>query len=100
MRKKSGLRKGWLRKLLWGAAIAFGLVLIVGGIWFFILDRQVTKTFEGRRWTLPAQVYAAPLEVYAGLARSRDDCNLRGRFLDPQFRRAPSARRLNSHASA
>ena len=23
--------------------------------------------FEGRRWTLPAQVYAAPLELYAGL---------------------------------
>ena len=26
--------------------------------------------FEGRRWTLPAQVYAAPLELYAGLALS------------------------------
>jgi penicillin-binding protein 1B len=26
------------------------------------------KQFEGRRWTLPAQVYAAPLELYAGLA--------------------------------
>jgi penicillin-binding protein 1B len=32
------------------------------------LDRLVTKQFEGRRWTLPAQVYAAPLELYAGLA--------------------------------
>jgi penicillin-binding protein 1B len=28
----------------------------------------VTKQFEGRRWTLPAQVYAAPLELYTGLA--------------------------------
>ena len=63
-------KKRWLRKLLWGAAIAFGVVLLVGGIWFFILDRQVTRTFEGRRWTLPAQVYAAPLEIYAGLALS------------------------------
>jgi penicillin-binding protein 1B len=27
----------------------------------------VVKQFEGRRWTLPAQVYAAPLELYAGL---------------------------------
>jgi len=27
----------------------------------------VTRQFEGRRWTLPAQVYAAPLELYAGL---------------------------------
>jgi len=30
------------------------------------LDRVVVKQFEGRRWTLPAQVYAAPLELYAG----------------------------------
>ncbi len=32
------------------------------------LDKLVTGQFEGRRWTLPAQVYAAPLELYAGLA--------------------------------
>jgi penicillin-binding protein 1B len=31
------------------------------------LDRMVTRQFEGRRWTLPAQVFAAPLELYAGL---------------------------------
>ena len=31
------------------------------------LDHLVVKQFEGRRWTLPAQVYAAPLELYAGL---------------------------------
>jgi penicillin-binding protein 1B len=29
---------------------------------------QVGKEFEGRRWDLPAQVYAAPLELYAGRA--------------------------------
>jgi len=34
------------------------------------LDRLVTRQFEGRRWTLPAQVYAAPLEIYAGLPLS------------------------------
>ncbi|MGH8275515.1 MAG: penicillin-binding protein 1B, partial [Steroidobacteraceae bacterium] len=28
----------------------------------------MTRQFEGRRWTVPAQVYAAPLELYAGLA--------------------------------
>src|SRR3954470_20971778 len=63
-------KRSWLRKLLWGALVAFGAVLVVGTIWYIVLDRQVTKTFEGRRWTLPAQVYAAPLEVYAGLALS------------------------------
>ncbi|HEY1873177.1 MAG TPA: penicillin-binding protein 1B [Steroidobacteraceae bacterium] len=34
------------------------------------LDRLVVRQFEGRRWTLPAQVYAAPLEIYAGLSLS------------------------------
>ncbi len=63
-------RRWWVRKLLWGAAIAFAVVLLAGGIWFYLLDRQVTRTFEGRRWTLPAQVYAAPLELYAGLPLS------------------------------
>ena len=28
----------------------------------------MTHQFEGRRWTLPAQVFAAPLELYAGLS--------------------------------
>ncbi len=36
------------------------------GAYLFYLDRLVTRQFEGRRWTLPAQVYAAPLELYAG----------------------------------
>lgn len=32
------------------------------------LDWSITTTFEGRRWDLPAQVYARPLELYVGLA--------------------------------
>src|SRR6186713_289236 len=63
-------KKGLLRKLLWGVLILFGVVFVVCGVMFILLDRQVTKQFEGRRWTLPAQVYAAPLELYAGLALS------------------------------
>lgn len=31
---------------------------------------MVTHRFEGLRWTLPARVYAAPLELYAGLELS------------------------------
>ena len=31
------------------------------------LDRTITKTFEGRRWSVPAQVFAQPLELHAGL---------------------------------
>jgi penicillin-binding protein 1B len=34
---------------------------------------QVGHEFSGRRWDLPAQVYAAPLELYAGRALAADD---------------------------
>ena len=34
---------------------------------------QVGKEFGGRRWDLPAQVYAAPLELYPGRALAADD---------------------------
>ncbi|MEQ1437755.1 penicillin-binding protein 1B [Fontimonas sp. SYSU GA230001] len=30
------------------------------------LDREIRNRFAGARWALPAQVYAAPLELYAG----------------------------------
>jgi len=45
-------------------------VLGCGALYVLYLDHLVTHQFEGRRWTLPAQVYAAPLELYAGLALS------------------------------
>ena len=42
--------------------------MLLGAVLYALyLDHLVVKQFEGRRWTLPAQVYAAPLELYAGL---------------------------------
>jgi penicillin-binding protein 1B len=43
------------------------VVVLLVAAYVFYLDQTVVKQFEGRRWTLPAQVYAAPLELYAGL---------------------------------
>jgi penicillin-binding protein 1B len=31
-----------------------------------ILDHSVRKQFEGKRWAIPARVYASPVELYAG----------------------------------
>jgi penicillin-binding protein 1B len=56
------------RALILGALLA----LIADAIFVFYLDRRVTPQFEGRRWTLPAQVFAQPLELYAGLEMSAD----------------------------
>jgi penicillin-binding protein 1B len=44
-----------------------GAAALVAAAYVLYLDVLVTRQFEGRRWTLPAQVYAAPLELYAGL---------------------------------
>ena len=56
----------WLWRLLCVAALA-GLVFCV------YLDQKVREKFDGKKWALPAKVYARPLELYAGLALSADD---------------------------
>jgi penicillin-binding protein 1B len=52
---------------------AAATVLLVAVVWWIYLDHEVTQQFEGRRWTLPAQIYAAPLELYAGLPLTLGD---------------------------
>ncbi len=37
------------------------------GVYIIHLDIQVREQFEGKKWALPARVYARPLELYAGL---------------------------------
>ncbi len=54
------------RSLPWGRLLITLLVLLTGYVAF--LDFQVYRKFEGHRWTLPARVYARPLELYSGLA--------------------------------
>ena len=56
-------------------AMALGMLLIgvaVAG-YLIYLDRTITKTFEGRRWSVPAQVYAQPLELYPGARLSLNE---------------------------
>ncbi len=50
-------------------AAAFLLAIAYGGY----LAWTATSEFEGRRWDIPAQVYAAPLELYAGRALSVEE---------------------------
>ncbi|WP_129641486.1 penicillin-binding protein 1B [Peristeroidobacter agariperforans] len=58
--------KKYRKQIFAGVALAFGIAAIAFTIWVFTLDRKVTSQFEGRRWTLPAQVYAQPTELYVG----------------------------------
>ena len=52
-------------------------VLLVGGFvlssYIGYLDYTVREQFEGKRWSIPARVYASPVELYAGLAYSSKD---------------------------
>jgi penicillin-binding protein 1B len=62
---------------------------VLGALYVVYLDHVVVHQFEGRRWTLPAQVYAAPLELYAGLALS--SAELERELQQLHYRRADSA---------
>ncbi len=66
-RAKANPIKSLLKKLLWQtlAAVLFAFAVYLG-----YLDYKVRHQFEGRRWALPASVYAAPVELYQGKALS------------------------------
>lgn len=59
------------RKLLLKVGLGtFAGLVIAFGIYMVYLDRVITQQFEGRRWTLPAQVYAQPIDLYVGQSLS------------------------------
>lgn len=66
-----------LRPLLpyWPAFIA-GFVFLLGTIQLIRMDQTVREKFEGKRWRLPSQVYARPLELYQDAALSPADLEL------------------------
>ena len=62
------------RRLLRGLAVVAAIVIVPLVIIVLVLDRRVTAQFEGRRWTLPARVYAQPVELYVGQTLSAERC--------------------------
>ena len=64
-RKKKQARNGFLRRHPWWTVVFAFTALFLAYLLF--LNWQISDRFEGRRWDLPARVYARPLELYAGL---------------------------------
>ena len=52
--------------------IAIVLGILVGITYVVDLDKKVTEKFEGKRWELPARVFARPLEMYKGSLLNSD----------------------------
>ena len=53
----------WLRNL-----ILFSILLLGFGLFSYVgyLDFKVREQFAGKHWSIPARVYASPVELYAG----------------------------------
>jgi penicillin-binding protein 1B len=58
------LRRFRFKRFLWYAALT--VTLLMAGFTLY-LDFRVRDEFEGRRFALPARIYARPLELHAGL---------------------------------
>jgi penicillin-binding protein 1B len=70
-RSRSRFRRWRLFLVLLGGA---ALILAIGvSIWVVHLDTTVTRQFQGRHWSVPARVFAAPLELYVGAPISAND---------------------------
>lgn len=61
-----------LRSLLKiSAVLLLSLGVLAGAVYTLWLDHQIRQRFAGARWALPAQIYAAPLEIYPGMPLTR-----------------------------
>ncbi|WP_020406093.1 penicillin-binding protein 1B [Hahella ganghwensis] len=73
--RKSTSQKASRRHSRWKSAIwkvlLVCLTIFLG--WCVYLDATVRDKFDGKRWQLPAQVFARPLEIYPGLALVKAD---------------------------
>ncbi|MDB2384258.1 penicillin-binding protein 1B [Endozoicomonas sp.] len=73
--KKSDQKPGKKRKIRWGrvALAAMIPVVIFVGVLTWHLNGIVTRQFEGKKWAIPAKVYAIPLEIYQSKRLSPND---------------------------
>ena len=68
-KSSSGGLRTWLG---WGLKLGLvGLVILAG--FAVYLDAVVQEKFSGKRWTIPAKVYARPLELFVGQKLAKND---------------------------
>ena len=72
--RKARRRAAPARRFPWLRLAAALAVLVTVGLLLQLawLDSRIRTEFEGRRWALPARIYAQPEELYAGRAMTAD----------------------------
>lgn len=65
-RKQSRLREAWMRTWPKLRNALWVFVILAALVWIAWNDVVVRTQFDGRRWALPARVYARPLQIFPG----------------------------------
>jgi penicillin-binding protein 1B len=85
---KDKTRFGLHKVRWWHVLVGFFAAFVAYSVY---LDFVVRDQFEGKRWALPAQVYARPLELYAGLAMRQNDLERELNMLHYRYAYPPTA---------
>jgi penicillin-binding protein 1B len=68
-KRRSGGSRPWLG---WVIKLSIVALVLLAGLAVY-LDAVVQEKFSGKRWTIPATVYARPLELFVGQKLDKDD---------------------------
>ncbi len=68
-KRRSSASRPWLGWILKLSVVA---LVIIAGVAIY-LDAVVQEKFSGKRWTIPATVYARPLELFVGQKLDKED---------------------------
>ncbi|MEE4166866.1 MAG: transglycosylase domain-containing protein, partial [Desulfocapsaceae bacterium] len=95
------MKKTRIIVLLTGAFLCICLLLAIGAARQAVqLDREISQLFDGKRWSLPAVLYARPLEIYPGRELSaqllEDELELAGYRREPTVQAAGGYNRSGS----
>jgi len=90
MGKKRSSRGGKVKKPSWWRVPFFKFLFVfvcLLAVFLLYQDFSLRKKFSGKRWSIPAHVFARPLELYQGLELSADqfveELGLLGYLVDP-----------------
>ena len=63
-------QRTWFKRIWPILGFMLLIALLAGLLFTAYLDHSIRQQFEGKRWSLPARVYAQPLELYQGKSLS------------------------------